>query len=227
MYKYPNNYSINNFTLSNIYKKGRNSKNRIVCFSVGRFLKKTKFFKFQLNLKLLSHTFLIKKQKIKKNKYFFSLLSHGECFYIFSILLKKFMVGEFFFNSFYNYFTTLSGLSFGSYCKFLIFFSKKYAFAFKSKISYLLKIRKLYYFLLPSGFLKVVDSDIICLNYFHNIKNNKKKKASSMYFTGKKSRVRGIAKNPNDHPNGGRSNTHNPYHTPWGLVVRKKKKLNG
>lgn len=36
-------------------------------------------------------------------------------------------------------------------------------------------------------------------------------------------RVRGIAKNPVDHPNGGRSNTKGSFKTPWGKVAKASK----
>jgi ribosomal protein L2 len=35
--------------------------------------------------------------------------------------------------------------------------------------------------------------------------------------------VRGVAKNPVDHPNGGRSKTKQPLKTPWGLIAKHNK----
>lgn len=35
--------------------------------------------------------------------------------------------------------------------------------------------------------------------------------------------VRGVAKNPIDHPNGGRTRGKNSFRTPWGLIARKNK----
>ena len=37
---------------------------------------------------------------------------------------------------------------------------------------------------------------------------------------GKSVKVRGVAMNPVDHPNGGRTNTKSPYKTPWGRIQR-------
>ena len=37
------------------------------------------------------------------------------------------------------------------------------------------------------------------------------------------SRVRGIAKNPVDHPNGGRANTKGSFKTPWGKIAKNNK----
>jgi len=38
-----------------------------------------------------------------------------------------------------------------------------------------------------------------------------------------KIKVRGIAKNPVDHPNGGRTNVKNPLRTPWGFIAKSSK----
>jgi len=38
----------------------------------------------------------------------------------------------------------------------------------------------------------------------------------------KKQTTRGIAKNPVDHPNGGRSKIKHPFKNPWGFVAKKK-----
>lgn len=50
------------------------------------------------------------------------------------------------------------------------------------------------------------------------------KKASNRFFyTKKKVNVRGIAMNPIDHPNGGRTKVKTPFMTPWGLIAKKGK----
>ena len=47
------------------------------------------------------------------------------------------------------------------------------------------------------------------------------KKISRSFKTwGVTSRVRGIAKNPVDHPNGGRANTKGSFRTPWGKIAK-------
>lgn len=56
------------------------------------------------------------------------------------------------------------------------------------------------YLMLPSGFLKKFSTGFINPKYF--------------IFKKKKKSVRGIAKNPVDHPNGGRANTKQPMKTP-------------
>lgn len=50
------------------------------------------------------------------------------------------------------------------------------------------------------------------------------KKASNRFFYNKKKvNVRGVAMNPIDHPNGGRTKVKTPFLTPWGLVAKKGK----
>ena len=45
----------------------------------------------------------------------------------------------------------------------------------------------------------------------------------TVQHTGITSKVRGIAKNPVDHPNGGRANTKGSFKTPWGRIAKKGK----
>ena len=71
--------------------------------------------------------------------------------------------------------------------------------------------------ILPSGNLKFFSLDSFvktgrCSNMF-----NKKivlGKAGFLKFFGKKSKTRGVAKNPVDHPNGGRTKTNSPELSP-------------
>ena len=48
-------------------------------------------------------------------------------------------------------------------------------------------------------------------------------KAGINYFFGKKSKVRGVARNPVDHPHGGRTKTNQPEVSLWGWVAKKNK----
>ena len=45
-------------------------------------------------------------------------------------------------------------------------------------------------------------------------------KASYNTLLGKKPNVRGVAKNPVDHPHGGRTKTNKPEVSPWGWVTK-------
>ena len=46
---------------------------------------------------------------------------------------------------------------------------------------------------------------------------------ASLIRQNKTLQVRGVAKNPIDHPNGGRTRGKNSFRTPWGLIARKNK----
>lgn len=52
---------------------------------------------------------------------------------------------------------------------------------------------------------------------FFQIKSN----AKSLYYFNKKSKVRGVAMNPVDHPHGGRTKTNKPECSPWGWITKK------
>lgn len=70
---------------------------------------------------------------------------------------------------------------------------------------------------LPSGFKKYFNGYSICLLGRNNNLNKKYlilSKASFNYLLGKKSSVRGVAKNPVDHPHGGRTKTNKPEVSP-------------
>ena len=43
------------------------------------------------------------------------------------------------------------------------------------------------------------------------------------FYKTKKIKVRGVAMNPVDHPNGGRTKTVQPEKSPWNWVAKKKK----
>lgn len=49
------------------------------------------------------------------------------------------------------------------------------------------------------------------------------KAANRFYLKKKKVNVRGVAMNPVDHPNGGRSKVKKPFLTPWGKIAKKGK----
>ena len=89
----------------------------------------------------------------------------------------------------------------------------------KKKVSF----KGFFQVILPSGFFKKINiNSLITLGRNDNI-FEKKLIFSSFWAKKKKIRVRGIAKNPVDHPNGGRSNTKQPLKTPWGLIAKKSK----
>lgn len=48
-------------------------------------------------------------------------------------------------------------------------------------------------------------------------------KAGFLKIVGKKSKVRGVARNPVDHPHGGRTKTNQPEVSIWGWVAKRNK----
>jgi large subunit ribosomal protein L2 len=72
---------------------------------------------------------------------------------------------------------------------------------------------------LPSGKEKLINSFTFaslgkCYNEEFNL--TCPGKAGSLLNRGLKSKVRGVAKNPVDHPHGGRTKTNKPEVSPWG-----------
>lgn len=60
-------------------------------------------------------------------------------------------------------------------------------------------------------------------NSKQDYKFNRLGKAGLNYLMGKKPNVRGVAKNPVDHPHGGRTKTNQPEVSPWGWVAKRNK----
>lgn len=76
---------------------------------------------------------------------------------------------------------------------------------------------------LPSNKKIYLSIDYTCLTGRNNNINKKyeiKGKASYKFFLGKNPLVRGVAKNPVDHPHGGRTKTVQPEVSPWGWVTK-------
>lgn len=76
---------------------------------------------------------------------------------------------------------------------------------------------------LPSGSKKFININSFCVsgrnsNIFH--KYEVYSKASFFSLLGRKPNVRGVAKNPVDHPHGGRTKTNKPEVSPWGWVTK-------
>lgn len=85
---------------------------------------------------------------------------------------------------------------------------------------------KIIILVLPSGKEKIISSLKFgmlgrCNNYEHNETNPGK--AGHLKTIGIKSKVRGVAKNPVDHPHGGRTKTNKPEVSPWGWVAKHNK----
>ena len=79
---------------------------------------------------------------------------------------------------------------------------------------------------LPSGTTKIISLfSLIKLGRCANIFNKKLVygKAGYLSFRGKKPKNRGVARNPVDHPHGGRTKSNSPEVSPWGWVAKRNK----
>lgn len=89
----------------------------------------------------------------------------------------------------------------------------------------LLKKTKFILVMLPSKKIKYCLTNTLCL--FSPNKSNKNKLVSGKFglslTKSKKLVVRGVAKNPIDHPNGGRTKAKQPEKSPWGWVAKLNK----
>ena len=93
-----------------------------------------------------------------------------------------------------------------------------------SQVLQINKDLKLILVLLPSGKKKFFSFNYLCTlgrnnNIYHKFITSGK--AGVCYLNGKKSKVRGVAMNPVDHPHGGRTKTNKPEVSPWGWVTKK------
>lgn len=78
--------------------------------------------------------------------------------------------------------------------------------------------------ILSTGKLKFINNNnFVTLGRNSNIYNffQIKSNAKSLYYFNKKSKVRGVAMNPVDHPHGGRTKTNKPECSPWGWITKK------
>lgn len=85
---------------------------------------------------------------------------------------------------------------------------------------------KLTYVELPSGSLKLLPITTYCvLAPNRNLLLNKIIEGGWGYYIKQKKKltVRGVAKNPVDHPNGGRTKAKQPELSPWGWIAKKNK----
>ena len=85
---------------------------------------------------------------------------------------------------------------------------------------------KLYKITLPSKKIKYFKGSNICFIGKNNVSEKKlfkPGKAGYNQLIGYKSTVRGVAKNPVDHPNGGRTKSCSPEKSPWGWIAKLNK----
>lgn len=88
------------------------------------------------------------------------------------------------------------------------------------------KFTKLVNILLPSKQIKIFPNYILAIfSELENLNTIKIVEGSWGFFSKQKKRiaVRGVAKNPVDHPNGGRTKSKQPELSPWGWIAKQKK----
>jgi large subunit ribosomal protein L2 len=125
------------------------------------------------------------------------------------VLLKYLSKYSIFSNIFYKNSSTYA-LSNGTFCQVLDIFSD----------FNLTKIT------LPSKQTKILSSWCFVItgrNAKSEYKFNRIGKAGVGILVGKKPHVRGVAKNPVDHPHGGRTKTNQPEVSPWGWIAKRNK----
>ena len=79
---------------------------------------------------------------------------------------------------------------------------------------------------LPTKKIKfILYSTLVTLGRNSNVKHKKEflTKAGANILKGFKSKVRGVAMNPVDHPHGGRTKSNSPEKSPWGWIAKKNK----
>lgn len=171
--------------------------------SISYFMQPSGIF---LKKKMFNFFFFSKKLKFKKKSKLIKMKQIGTLIPIFLLKANDLIINVI---NIYNFLLKIS-LSSGCYIKFL----------------YKTKCDNFCYIELPS--LKKIK---IKLNFFCVLGRNSNKKKNKIIFGGVnpifklgfKPSVRGVAMNPVDHPNGGRTKTNKPEKSPWGWVAKKKK----
>lgn len=216
---------------------GRNNKGSITIFSKGKKNKKNKTFLYNpinWTKKMLVVTSIFRNgsklwtlSKDITGSYTLKPCLDGLFIgsYTFSSNLPKnfwiyFSVGSFVMIRFLSLFTIFSNvckqdyrkyaLSNGTFCQLVEFF-------------YDFNIGKI---VLPSKNIKIISGWSFVslgrnaqLDYRYTVKC----KAGYNYISGKKSKVRGVARNPVDHPHGGRTKTNKPEVSIWGWIAKRNK----
>jgi len=216
-----------NFKIRKKKTNGRFFNGKIVNFSCGRNYNKLFFVKVFFLNQLLNSPFSIRNKFIRKFKVSINKLIGGGCIETSIPILVNKPIGYLFYKTNNNNFiNTLFYFSYGSKNSWVKCINNN-GYIASSLGTYCLTLFsnfKKYILILPSGLLGLFDKLTIThkyinindrnTNYYNNFKKN--------LIRGKKQTVRGIAKNPNDHPHGGRTKTVLKPMTPWGKTILKK-----
>ncbi len=205
---------------------GRSFKGNVICRTEGIKYNRTVYFKVNMRSILLKSPVFFRTSYLNKLKTSYSLVMSGGAEESIVPINDFKTIGYLYYKDKNNLFiNTIEGFGFGEKVSWLVSGSRKIATSLGSYCSIIFRKEDKYVLLMPSGYLNMFDKDIIVLrNKLFNKKlikfyNGFKK----LKVLGKKSTVRGIAKNPNDHPHGGRTNSVLRPKTPWGKSVIKNR----
>lgn len=223
------------------FKEKINNKHKFLNFT-------NSIYRFNINKILLGSSILINILKLSYKNSFFGFFEYFDN----SICIKKLSYG-FSFKDLNNNFFLLNFFYFQKYNEYFKYDNMQkvflYFFDINSKFFLLkcFKTKKVYsssagtfcciknieldkgliYIKLPSKFL--IFFDFLSTAYIGRVSNIYSKYCFLSSFTKgkilkhKKQSVRGIAKNPVDHPNGGRSKVKTPFLNPWGSIAKHGK----
>jgi Ribosomal Proteins L2, C-terminal domain len=143
-------------------------------------------------------------------------------------LSETYCVGGIHYNDLTKRYGFLNDYKFGSRLSWIIWERRRLASARGSSCILFFELLISYILILPSGQLVLSPKDLLCIKdpQIYLKKFIFKKGLKYMKIRGQRPKVRGIAKNPNDHPHGGRTKTILRPRTPWAKpVLRKNNKL--
>lgn len=207
-------------------KCGRNQKGFKVFRRSGKKYNKTFFFKINITKFILNSPVYIRKFLIKKIKTSYCSLNIGSIVKTIIPINNFKYVGYLFYKTINNNFiNTLKYFNFGSKVSWIVSGNHRIATSLGTFCTIFYENFERFIIILPSGYLKLVNINIIALQHKYLNKNLIKYYSGfkKLKILGKKSTVRGIAKNANDHPHGGRTNGVLRPMTPWGKNIKKVK----
>lgn len=211
--------------IKNKVKKARDVKGHIIFRKRGKYYNKVKYYNYELTKDSIFVPFFYKKVSVRKFTRLkaMALFLNGASAVI--PIVKKLNIGQIFFNRLENNYNTIEGFSYGKKVSWIYDSGKKYAVARGSYCKIIYNVWDSYILTLPSGLLKFFNKNTICMrDSLVYVKSFcLKRGAKLLRWKGLRPVVRGIAKNPNDHPHGGRTKSVLRPMTPWGKNIKKSK----
>lgn len=215
-----------NLKIRKYLKGGRNFLGKVVNRTVGKSYTKKFFYKFYFNKQIVTLPTTIRSFKYRyfKTPMVKGLLSGNSEIYL---PVNKFVyVGWLFYkNNNNNVFNTIEGFGFGKKIYWVGNDYSRIASTLGSWCKIIYNFGQSFVLSMPSGYIGIFNSNLLALNYdyFNKSLSKNLKGYKKTILRGKRSIVRGVAKNPNDHPHGGRSNSVLLPMTPWNKIVNKQR----